>query len=38
MNDRSAIKTEWRWDIVSHPPSLPDATGGTLTFGYKRYF
>jgi len=38
MNDESAIKTEWRWDIVSHPPSLPDATGGTLTFGYKRYF
>ena len=27
MNNESAIKTELRWDIVSHPTVLPDATG-----------
>ena len=32
------IKGEARWDIVSHPPGLPDASGFTLTVGYKRYF
>jgi len=32
------IKGELRWDIVSHPPGLPDATGFTLTIGAKRYF
>jgi Outer membrane protein beta-barrel domain len=36
--DMSAIKAEARWDIVSHPPGLPDATGFTLTIGFKRYF
>jgi hypothetical protein len=38
LNHESSIKTELRWDIVSHPFPLPDATGATLTFGYKRYF
>jgi hypothetical protein len=38
LNNESAIKTELRWDIVSHPTGLPDATGATLTVGYKRYF
>jgi hypothetical protein len=33
-----AIKGELRWDIVSDPPGLPDASGLTLTIGYKRYF
>ena len=32
------LKGEARWDLVSHPPGLPDATGLTLTFGVKRYF
>lgn len=34
----SSIKGEARWDIVSHPPGLPDATGFSVTIGYKRYF
>jgi hypothetical protein len=34
----SAIKGELRWDFVSDPPGLPDASGLTLTIGYKRYF
>jgi hypothetical protein len=38
LNNESAIKTELRWDVVSHPTGLPDATGMSLTFGYKRYF
>jgi hypothetical protein len=38
LNNESAIKIELRWDIVSHPYTLPDATGTSLTFGYKRYF
>ena len=38
INNESAIKTELRWDVVSHPFDLPDATGATLTVGYKRYF
>ena len=38
LNNESAIKTELRWDIVSHPTGLPDATGLTFTVGYKRYF
>jgi hypothetical protein len=38
LNSESAIKVELRWDIVSHPYSLPDATATSLTFGYKRYF
>jgi hypothetical protein len=33
-----SIKGEARWDIVSHPPGLPDATGLSLTIGVKRYF
>lgn len=35
---QTAIKGELRWDIVSHPPGLSDATGATLTVGVKRYF
>lgn len=38
LNSESAIKIELRWDIVSHPNFSPDATGLSLTFGYKRYF
>ena len=38
LNNESSIKTELRWDIVSHPFPLPDATAATLTVGYKRYF
>ncbi|MBI4263968.1 MAG: hypothetical protein HY657_06320 [Acidobacteria bacterium] len=34
----TTIKGEARWDVVSHPPGLPDATGFTLTIGIKRYF
>ena len=37
-SDVFSIKGEARWDIVSHPTSLPDATGFTLTVGIKRYF
>ena len=38
LNSQSTIKGEARWDIVSHPPGLPDATTFTLSVGYKRYF
>ena len=38
LSNEAAIKVELRWDVVSHPFDLPDATGTTLTFGYKRYF
>lgn len=38
LNSTSAIKVEWRWDQVSDPPGQPDASGATLTVGYKRYF
>jgi len=38
LGDRASVKGELRWDIVSHPPDLPDASGFTLTVGYKRYF
>ena len=34
----SSIKAEGRWDVVSHPSGTPDATGLTLTLGYKVYF
>lgn len=34
----SSIKGEARWDLVSHPPGLPDASGFTITIGYKVYF
>ena len=33
-----SVKGELRWDIVSHPTGFPDATGVSLTFGYKRFF
>ncbi len=38
LNSESSIKTEIRWDIVSHPMPLPDASAATFTVGYKRYF
>lgn len=38
LNRMNTIKGEARWDIVSHPPDLPDATGFTLTIGVKHYF
>jgi hypothetical protein len=34
----SSLKAEGRWDIVSHPSGFSDASGFTLTIGYKRYF
>jgi hypothetical protein len=34
----NSVKVEIRWDIVSQPTGFPDATGFSLTFGYKRYF
>jgi len=34
----TTIKPEIRWDIVSHPTDLPDATGFTLSIGLKKYF
>jgi hypothetical protein len=37
-SDRLSIKGEGRWDLVSHPRDLPDASGFTLTIGIKRYF
>jgi len=38
LSSEAAIKFELRWDVVSHPFLLPDASGTTLTVGYKRYF
>jgi hypothetical protein len=38
LTNESAIKVEIRWDVVSKPPGLPDASSASLTFGYKRYF
>jgi hypothetical protein len=38
FSNEAGLKFELRWDIVSHPFPLPDATGTTLTVGYKRYF
>lgn len=38
IDKESAIKVEFRWDVVSKPPALPDATSTSLTIGYKRYF
>jgi hypothetical protein len=38
LNNESAIKVEIRWDVISDPPGLPDASSASLTFGYKRYF
>jgi hypothetical protein len=35
---RMSVKAEGRWDVVSRPPGLPDASGFSLTFGLKRYF
>src|SRR5687768_15060780 len=34
----SSITAEGRWEIVSHPPGLPDASGFALTIGFQRYF
>jgi hypothetical protein len=38
LGDGATVKGELRWDIVSQPTGFPDATGVSLTFGYKRYF
>jgi hypothetical protein len=38
VGDQASVKGEIRLDIVSRPPGLPDATGFSLTIGYKRYF
>ena len=38
LNKMNTVRGEARWDIISHPPGLPDATGFTLTVGVKHYF
>ena len=38
IGERASIKGEGRFDVVSHPAGFPDATGFSLTVGYKRYF
>ena len=38
QNSTSMFKVELRFDFVTHPEGFPDATGTTLTFGYKRFF
>ena len=38
LDDRSAVKGEIRWDIVTEPLAGPDASGLNVTFGYKVYF
>jgi hypothetical protein len=37
-NSESSFKGELRWDLVSRPTGLPDASGFSITVGYKRYF
>lgn len=37
LNRLTTVKGELRWDIVSDPPGLPDASGASLTIGIKRY-
>lgn len=37
-SDVFSVTGEARWDIVSHPSGLPDATGFSVTLGIKRYF
>jgi opacity protein-like surface antigen len=34
----ATVKGELRFDVVSEPPGFPDASGFTMTLGYKRYF
>ena len=36
--DMTSVKGEVRFDVVSHPPGFPDASGFTITIGVKRYF
>jgi hypothetical protein len=38
IGDRASVKGELRFDVVSQPPDLSDATGFSITIGYKRYF
>jgi hypothetical protein len=38
IDEESAVKIEFRWDVISDPPGQFDATGPSLTFGYKRFF
>ena len=35
--NKSTIKGELRFDVVSQPTGFPDATGVTVTIGFKRY-
>jgi len=35
---KTSVKGEARWDHVSHPPGLPDASAFNLTGGVKYYF
>ena len=37
-SDVLSVKGEARWDVVSHPAGFPDASGLTVTLGFKRYF
>jgi hypothetical protein len=38
LNRATTFKGEARWDVVSHPAGTPDATGFTISLGFKRYF
>ena len=37
IGSMATVKGEMRWDLVSEPPGFPDASGLTVTIGYKRY-
>jgi hypothetical protein len=38
LGDGASVKGELRWEFISEPTGLPDASGLSLMFGYKRYF
>ena len=38
LNNQTTVKGELRWDVVSDPPGLPDATGSRSRSAMKRYF
>jgi hypothetical protein len=38
LGTQAAARVEVRFDLVSHPAGTTDATGLSLTFGFKRYF
>ena len=38
LGDGASVRAELRWEFISEPTGLPDASGLSLMFGYKRYF